>query len=112
MLKLVKTILLVPVTNPVSERSCFTLRRVETYLQSSLTQEHLNSSLVLAAYKKQVDKLNLAGAANQFCFDNEHHFSISGKFKNKDFPGKFTERAVAGTQTSNQRCRNSDVLIL
>ena len=85
-LKLVKLILLVPVTNAVSERSCSTLRRVKTYLRSSITQKRLNSCLVLATYKEQVDKPNLVEVANQFCFNNEHCFSIFGKFKNKRLP--------------------------
>ena len=63
-LKLVKLILLVPVTNAVSERSCSTLRRVKTYLRSSITQKRLNSCLVLATYKEQVDKPNLVGDPN------------------------------------------------
>ena len=71
-LKLVKLILLVPAANAVSEKSCSSLRRDKTYLQSSMTQERLNSCLVLAIYKEQVDKLNLVEVANQFCFSNEH----------------------------------------
>ena len=71
-----------------------------------MTQERLNSCLVLTTYKEQVDKLNLVEVENQFCFNNEHRFSIFGKFKNKDFPRKFTEIATVGTQTSNQRCRS------
>ena len=105
-LKLVKLILLVPATNAVSERSCSTLCRVKTYLRSSMTQERLNSCLVLATYKEQVDKLNLVEAANRICFNDEHRFFIFGKFKNKDFPRKFTESAAVGTQTSNQSCRS------
>ena len=105
-LKLVKLILLVPATNAVSERSCSTLRRVKTYLRSSMTPERLNFCLVLATYKEQVDKLNLVEVSNQFCFNNEQHFSIFGKFKNKDFPRTFTESAAVGTQTSNQSCRS------
>ena len=37
-LKLIKLILTVPVTNAVSEISCSTLRRFKTYLQSSMTK--------------------------------------------------------------------------
>ena len=85
-LKLVRLILLVPATNVASERSCSTLRRVKTYLRSSITQKRLNSCLVLATYKEQVDKPKLVEVANQFCFNNEHCFSIFGKFKNKRFP--------------------------
>ena len=95
-----------PATNAVSERSCSTLHRVKTYLRSSMTPERLNFCLVLATYKEQADKLNLVEVSNQFCFNNEQHFSIFGKFKNKDFPRKFTESAAVGTQTSNQSCRS------
>ena len=105
-LKLVKLILLVPATNPVSERSCSTLRRVKYYLRSSMTQERLNSCLVIATYKKQVDKLNLVEVANQFCFNNEHRLPYLESLRTKDFPRKFTESAVVGTQTSNQSCRS------
>ena len=111
MLKLDKLILLVPATNAVSERSCSTLRRVKAYLRSSMIQERLNSCLVLATYKEEVDKLNLVEVVNQFSFNNEHRFSIFRKFKNKDFPGKFTESAAVGTQTSNQRCRSVETQV-
>ena len=41
-----------------------------------MTQESLSSYLILASYKKQVDKRKLVKVANQFCFKNEHRFSI------------------------------------
>ena len=75
-LELVKLISLVPNTNAVSERSRSTLCRVKTYLRSSITQEPLSSCSVVTTYKKQVDKLKLVEAASQFCFKNEHRFSI------------------------------------
>ena len=75
-LQLVKLILTVPATKDVSERSCSTLHRFKFYLRSSITQEFLNSCLITATCKAKVDKLKLVGAANQFCFENEHHFSI------------------------------------
>ena len=51
MLKLVELILVVPVTNAISERSCSTLHRFKTYRRSSMTQERLSSCLILATYK-------------------------------------------------------------
>ena len=74
--RLVRLILTAPATNAVSERSCSMLHRVKTYLRSSLTQELLSSCLSLATYKEKVDKLKLVEVANQFCFKNEHCFSI------------------------------------
>ena len=75
-LKLVKLILTIPVTNVVSESLCSTLRRFKTYLRSSITQELLSSCLILATYKEKVDKLKLVEVENQFCFKNKHRFSI------------------------------------
>ena len=76
-LELVKLILLVHNTDSiVGERSRSTLRRVKTYLRSSMTQEPVRSCLIVTTYKKQVDKRKLVEAASQFCFKNEHCFSI------------------------------------
>ena len=75
-LELVELILLVPTTNAVSERSRSTLCEVKTYLRSSMTQELVTSYLIVTTYKKQVDKRKLVEAASQFCFKNEHCFSI------------------------------------
>ena len=73
--KLVKLILTVPDTYTVRERLCSTLRRVKTYLQSSMAQECLSSCLILATYKGKVDKLKLVEVANQIYFENESCFS-------------------------------------
>ena len=74
--EVLKLILLAPTTNAVSERSRLTLCRVNTYLWSSITQEPVSSCLLVTTYKKQVDKVKLVEAASQFCFKNEHRFSI------------------------------------
>ena len=63
-LKLIQLILTVPATNAANERSCSTLRRFKTYLRSSMTQELLSSCLILATYKKKVDKPKLVAVAN------------------------------------------------
>ena len=75
-LKLVKLILTVPTTNAVSERLCSMLHRLKFYLRSFITQELLSSCLIISTCKEKVDKLKLVEAVNQFCFENEHHFSI------------------------------------
>ena len=76
LLKLVKLILTVTATNAVTERSHSTLHRCKFYLRSSITQELLSSCLIIATCKEKVDKLKLVEVANQFCFENDHHFSI------------------------------------
>ena len=75
-LRLVKLILTAPATNAVSERSCSTLHRFKFYLRSSITQELLSSCLIIATCKEKVDKIKLVEVANQFYFENEHHFSV------------------------------------
>ena len=75
-LKLVKRTLLVPTTDAISERSSSTLCRVKIYLRSSLTQEPVTSCFIVTTYKKKVDKLKLVKVVNQFCFENEHRFSV------------------------------------
>ena len=75
-LELVKLILTIPTSNAVSLRSCATLCRFKTYLRSSMIQELLSYCLILATYKDKVDKLKFVEVANQFCFENKHHFSI------------------------------------
>jgi hypothetical protein len=49
--KLVRLILLLPATNAISERSFSTLRRVKTYLRSTMTEDRLNSLMKLHIYK-------------------------------------------------------------
>ena len=105
-LKLVKLILIVPATNAVSERSCSTLRRVKTYLQSSITQELLSSCLIIATCKEKVDKLKLFKVANQFCFENEHHLKFKNHLKTY-FPRKFTESA-SSRGDPNIRCGSAE----
>ena len=74
--RLVKLILTVPATIAVSGRSCSTSHRFKFHLRSSITQELLSFYLFIATCKEKVDKLKLVEVANQFCFENENHFSI------------------------------------
>ena len=75
-LKLANLILLVPLLTLPVEDGAQHLCRVKIYLRSSVTQESVSSCLIVTIYKKQIDKLKLVKAASQFCFKNEHRFSI------------------------------------
>ena len=57
--RLTSLILVMPATNAVSERSFSTLRRIKTYLRSTMSQLRLNSVMTLPIYKNLTDKLNL-----------------------------------------------------
>ena len=41
-----------------------------------MTQELLNSFLILTTYEEKIDKIKLVEVANQFCFESEYRFSI------------------------------------
>jgi len=66
MSKLFCLALTIPVTTCTSERSFSTLRRLKTYLRSTMVQERLNHVAILHVHKKLCDELNLDDIANDF----------------------------------------------
>ena len=74
---LVHLLLVMPATNAVSERSASALRKVKTYLRTTI---RLNNLLVLHVHKDRCDSLVLAVCLNQFVSDSEHRLSLFGKF--------------------------------
>ena len=63
---LIKLLLIAPATNAVSERSCFALRHIRTYLRTTITQNRMNNTNILNTYKEEVDKLDVIQVANEF----------------------------------------------
>ena len=57
--------LTVPVTSATSERSFLALRRVLTYLHSSMTEERLNSCIVLHIHKHLTGSCDLMEIAKE-----------------------------------------------
>ena len=76
---LITLILVNPATNAVSERSFSAMKRVKTYLRSTMSQERLNSLMVLHVHKQQTDQLSMAVIGNQF-INKEHRKDIFGQF--------------------------------
>ena len=74
-----------PATNAVSERSFSTLRRIKTYLRSTMSQQRLNNLMLLAVHQSLTDKLDLIQVANEFVEQSEHRLAIFGKFQKSDF---------------------------
>ena len=67
-------------TNAVSERSASVLRRVETYLRSTMSQMRLNNIIILHAHKERTDALSIPSCLNEFVSLNEHRLEVLGKF--------------------------------
>ena len=64
--KVVKFLLLMPATNAVSERSASAMRRIKTYLRSTMTQCRLNNVMVLHIHKHLTDSLKYIKILNEF----------------------------------------------
>lgn len=78
---LVKLILVMPATNATSERTFSALRRVKTYLRTTMTQERLNHLMLLHVHKDKTDKLDITSVGNEFVSGSEHRMSVFGKFQ-------------------------------
>ena len=63
---LVKLLLFAPATNAISECSCSTLRRIKTYLRSTMIQSRLSHCMMFNAHKAALRELSLIERANEF----------------------------------------------
>ena len=77
---LLKLILVVPATNAVSERSASALRRVKTYLRSTMSQARLNHLLLLHCHKDRTDNIHLVNCLQEFVEAKERRSYVFGKF--------------------------------
>ena len=77
---ILKLILIMPATNATSERSFSALRRVKTYLRSTMGQDRLNDLMLLHVHKDITDNLNVKEVINCYVKDSEHRLRIFGKF--------------------------------
>lgn len=98
--KLAKLLLVMPATNATSERSFSSLRRVKTYLRATMTQERLNSLMLLHVHKDQVDNLDIIDVANDFVDGSEHRLSLFGKFSWLDSSRCLVLQRTVGTQAN------------
>ena len=57
--KLLRVFLTIPVTTSTAERSFSALRRLKTYLKSTMTQVRLNNIMILHLHKARTDEINL-----------------------------------------------------
>ena len=78
--KLTKIILTMPATNAISERSFSTLRRMKTWLRSTMNQTRLNWCMVLHIHNDDTDKLNIVDVANEFVSRNSTRNHIFERF--------------------------------
>ena len=63
---MIKYYLVCPASTANAERSFSHLRRLKTYLRSTMTQARLNSLLILSTYKEVLDLLNMKKLLQEF----------------------------------------------
>ena len=73
--------LTIPVTSATAERTFSTLRRLKTFLRSSMTQQRLNHVMLLNIHIERTDNINLTLIAKEFVAVNERRCSFFGKFE-------------------------------
>ena len=78
--KLVRAYLTFPVTSVTAERSFSSLRRIKTYLRSSMTAKHLNNLFILYVHKTLTDSLDIESVVNEFVSANTWRMNYFGHF--------------------------------
>ena len=78
--KLAKLVLLMPATNAVSEQRASVMRRIKTYLRSSMTQTRLNNVMVVHVHNHLTDSVDCVKVLNEFASANEDRKMHFGKF--------------------------------
>ena len=75
-----KLLLVMPATNASSERSFSALKRVKTYLRSTMSQKRLNDLMVLHIHQEAVDELDIKAIGNEFIGELELRKRLFGHF--------------------------------
>ena len=74
-------ILIFPSMNAVSKCSIIAMRRLKTYLQTTMTQEQLNHLLLFHIHQDQTDSIPCLKIVMSFVGGSEHRLSVIGKFR-------------------------------
>jgi len=74
LVKVIRTVLVAPATNSISERSFSAMRRVKTYLRSTMKQERLNAVMMMNVHHDLTDTLDLQSITNDFCLHRKNKF--------------------------------------
>ena len=77
---LVELIFVMPATNATSERSFSALRRIKSYLRTTMSQQRLNNLMVLFIHGDSLDEMNLEDVADEFISAKDTRLKIFAKF--------------------------------
>jgi hypothetical protein len=77
---LIRLLLVVPATSCEAERSFSGLRRLKTWLRSTMSQERLNAVAMCTVHRSYIDRINLRAVANDFISVHQRRDQLFGKF--------------------------------
>ena len=69
-----------PVTNAESELSFSALRRIKTWLRSTMSQKRTNHAMLMNIHCDRADRLDMMKVAREFVNRNERRQSMFGKY--------------------------------
>ena len=78
--KVIQVYLTYPVTSATAERAFSSLRRIKTYVRSSMTAQRLNNLFMLYVHKTLTDSLDLESVAKEFVSTNTRRMNYFGQF--------------------------------
>ena len=78
--KLLRAYFTFPITSATAERSFSSLRKIKTFLRSSMTQQHLNNLFLLYAHTALTDSFGIVSVAKEFVSSNTRRLNYFGKF--------------------------------
>ena len=78
--KLIRIYLTIPVTTATAERSFSALRRVKTYLRSTMSEERLNNAMLLHVHKDVSSNIDILKIAEMFVSVNSRRQGFFGNF--------------------------------
>ena len=76
---LIRFLLVSPGSSAEAERSFSSLRRLETWLRSTMTQSRLNSIAVCHAHQDVIDEVDLSELKDEFVCKSEIRKNVYGK---------------------------------
>ena len=78
--KLLRLYITIPVTTATAERAFSSLRRIKTYLRSTMTQQRLNNCMLTFVHKSLTDMVSNTHIAKQFVGKDSHREAFFGKY--------------------------------
>ena len=78
--KLMRILITYPASSCEAERSFSALRRLKTYLRSTMLQTRLNSLAICHIHKHILDELDVVSLCTEFIGSNEFRKTVFGKF--------------------------------